>query len=196
MQSFLPNLLHIFPLPRHFLLTSVGNEGGELKGFPLPGNSQLLSLKWKTSAMTSAMAVIEEMWLQFDLNHFWWGKNLLREKKNRPGFFEFDSSNHSLVAEILLIVPNSLTVSTEISSPLSASSSKNKKNGKKAAAAATFQSSLPRCVIEKTEIVTPSDESQQKSDYLSVVSKGKFLLRMVFPLSNPVNQKRCVVAFI
>jgi hypothetical protein len=166
-QSFLPNVIHIFPIPQLFLTKE---SAGELKGLALPGNSEIVSLNWKESS------VIESMVVEVDLTHFWWRKNKIQEKKDRPGFYHCSSPSSSSdtdqIAEITFITPNRLEVI-------------NVAKGK-----------TENCQIWKKQEESPEKNPKKgKNDHLSVISRGKTTTTFLFNLKDAKNQKKCQLIF-
>jgi hypothetical protein len=167
-QSFLPNIIHIFPIPQLFLTKE---SAGELRGLALPGNSEIVSLKWKESSQ------IESMVVEVDLNHFWWRQNRIQEKKDRPGFYHWSSSPSSSsdteqIAEITFITPGRLEVIS------------------------TAKGKTDICQIWKKQEESPEKNSKKgNNDYLSVISRGKTTTTFLFNLKDAKNQKKCQLIF-
>jgi hypothetical protein len=188
-QSFLPNIIHIFPIPQLFLTKE---SAGELRGLSLPGNSEMVSLKWKESSQ------IESMVVEVDLNHFWWRKNRIQEKKDRPGFYHWSSSStgndQPHLATITFITP------TEVKLERPSSSAQGNVRTNSESKTVEEENGCPVLVQEeckKGNMVTDDG----RNDYFSVISHGKAIYTLQFQLDNKKSknkdkqQKRCRLVF-
>jgi hypothetical protein len=188
-QSFLPNIIHIFPIPQLFLTKE---SAGELKGLALAGNFEIVSLNWKESS------TIESMVVEVDLTHFWWRKNRIQETQGRPGFYHWSSpssagNDQPCLATITFVTP------TEVK--LERPSSSFQGNFRTNLERKMLENDCPVLVQEgykKGNMVT----DERRNDYFSVISHGKSIYTLQFQLdnankksNNTDKRKRCRLFF-
>jgi hypothetical protein len=187
-QSFLPNIIHIFPLPQLFLTKE---SAGELKGLALPGNSEIISLNWKESS------TIESMVVEVDLTHFWWRKNRIQEKKDRAGFYHWSSSStgndQPHLATITFITPTEVKLERP-SSPAQGNFRTNSESKM-----LEEEDDCPVLVQEECKKGNMMTGDGRK-DYFSVISHLKSIYTLQFQLDNKKSknkdkQKRCRLVF-